>query len=62
MPASIAAQKFPLDVCFLFGIALLFTSFGLGGWIRSRELGIATTVAAAVGLVSAFLVLIPYIH
>jgi hypothetical protein len=61
MPPSIAAQKTPLDSCFLFGIALLFASFGLGGWIRSRQLGVATTVAASVGLACAFVVLIPYI-
>jgi hypothetical protein len=62
MPASIAAQRTPLDVCFLLGIAILFGSFGLGGWIRSRDLGIATTIAAAVGLVCAFVVLVPYMH
>lgn len=62
IPAWIAAQRLPLGVCFLLGIALLFVSFGLGGWIRSRELGIATTVAAGLGLVGAFAVLMPYIH
>jgi hypothetical protein len=40
----------------------LFGAFGLGGWIRSRSLGIATTVIAALGLVGAIAVLIPYLH
>ena len=53
MPPSILAQQTPLSFCFLLGIALLFAAFGLGGWIRSRSLGIATTAVAAVGLVGA---------
>jgi hypothetical protein len=62
MPSSVLAQQTPLSFCFLVGIALLFGAFGLGGWIRSRPLGIATTVIAALGLVSAIAVLIPYLH
>jgi hypothetical protein len=62
MPSSILAQQTPLSICFLVGIVLLFGAFGLGGWIRSRSLGIATTAIAAVGLVGAVAVLIPYLH
>ena len=62
MPSSILAQQTPLSFCFLVGIALLFGAFGLGGWIRSRSLGIATTVIASLGLVGAIAVLIPYLH
>jgi hypothetical protein len=62
MPSSILAQQTPLSGCFLVGIALLFGAFGLGGWIRSRSLGIATTAIAALGLVGAVAVLIPYLH
>jgi len=62
MPSSVLAQQTPLSFCFLFGIALLFGAFGLGGWIRSRSLGIATTAIAVLGLVGAIVVLIPYLH
>jgi len=62
MPSSVLAQQTPLSFCFLVGIALLFGAFGLGGWIRSRSLDIATTAIAALGLVSAIAVLIPYLH
>ena|SRR5450432_2722598 len=62
MPPAITAQQMPLSFCFLGGIALLFAAFGLGGWIRSRSLGIATTVVAGLGLVAAFAVLIPFMR
>lgn len=62
MPSSVLAQQTPLSFCFLVGIALLFGAFGLGGWIRSRSLGIATTAIAGLGLVGAVAVLVPYLH
>jgi hypothetical protein len=57
-----AAQQGPLSFYFLAGIFFLFASFGLGGWIRSRWLGIATTVVATIGLLGAIAVLLPFIH
>ena len=42
MPSSVLAQQTPLSFCFLFGIALLFGAFGLGGgfghalWVSPR--------------------------
>jgi hypothetical protein len=62
MPSSILAQQTPLSFCFLFGIALLFGAFGLGGWIRSRSLGIGTTAIAVPGLLGAIAVLTPCLH
>ena len=62
IPPSILAQQTPLSFCFLVGIAFLFGAFGLGGWIRSRSMGIATTVIAALGLIAAIAVLMPYLH
>ena len=59
---STAAQQGPLSDYFFAGIFFLFASFGLGGWIRSRELGIATTLVATIGLLGAICVLLPYIH
>ena len=62
LPAELAAQQGPLSMAFLAGILFLLTSFGLGGWIRSRRLGIATTVAAAFGVIGVFAALWPFIH
>jgi hypothetical protein len=62
IPSSLAGRKFALDICFLSAAVPLFASFGLGGWIRSRQLGIATTIAASLALICVFVVLKPYMH
>jgi hypothetical protein len=62
MPASIVAQQTPLSFCFLIGMGLLLASFGVGGWIHSRFMGIATVILAAVGAFGVLLVLIPFLH
>ena len=62
LPAALAAQQGPLSMAFLAGILLLLTSFGLGGWIRSRRLGIATTAVAALGVVGVFAALWPFMR
>jgi len=62
MPASIVAQQTPLSLCFLAGVALLLASFGVGGWIHSRFMGIATIVLALVGAFGTVFVLIPFLH
>ena len=62
MPPRIASQLGPLTLLFCFGILLLLASFGLGGWVRSRTLGIATTTVAVLGAIAAYLVLAPYIR
>ena len=62
MAPAITAEQTPLSFCFLGGIILLFVAFGLGGWIRSRSLGIATTIVASLGLAAAFAVLVPFMH
>ena len=50
-----------LSMFFLGGILLLFASFGLSGWIHSRQLGIATTILAVCGLAAAFFALLPFL-
>lgn len=62
MPPDIAAQQAPLSMCFLAAIVFLFASFGVGGWIRSRRLGTATTAVAVLGLIGAVIVLRPFLH
>jgi hypothetical protein len=51
--------RFPSYFCF--GILLLLASFELGGWVRSRWLGIVTTIVAGLGAIAALFVLAPYI-
>src|SRR5215471_16661556 len=62
MPASIVAQQTPLSFCFLIGMGLLLASFGVGGWIHSRFMGIATIFLAAAGAFGIILVLLPFLH
>ena len=62
MPASIAAQQTPLSFCFLIGMGLLLASFGVGGWIHSRVMGMATIFLAAVGALGILLVLVPFLR
>jgi len=62
MPASIVAQQTPLSFCFLIGMGFLLASFGVGGWIHSRFMGIATVFLAAMGALGIILVLVPFLH
>jgi hypothetical protein len=51
-----------LSMLFLSGMVLLFASFGVSGWMRSRGLGIATTFLSLMGAIAAFAALRPFIH
>jgi hypothetical protein len=62
MPPRIASQLGPLSFLFCFGVLLLLASFGLGGWVRSRRLGVATTIVAGLGAIAAYVILAPYIR
>ena len=62
IPPRIASQAGPLSLLFCFGVLLLLASFGIGGWVRSRILGIGTTIVAALGAIAAYVVLAPYIR
>jgi hypothetical protein len=62
LSSGIASEQGPLSILFLGGILLLLTSFGLGGWVRSRRLGIATTVVSAFGALGMLLILAPFIR
>ena len=61
MPTEITSQLPLISMLFLGGVLLLLTSFGLGGWVRSRSLGIATTTCAAVGAIGVIVVMSPFI-
>ena len=62
MPLALARQLPVLSTCFFLGLALLLTSFGLGGWARSHALGWATSLVGGVGLLAALWVLWPFLH
>lgn len=62
LPAEITSEVPLLSVLFLIGIFFLLTSFGLGGWVRSRALGIATTTVAAIGGFGVLVVMSPFLH
>jgi hypothetical protein len=51
-----------LSTLFLVGIVLLLASFGLSGWLRSRNFGIATVSLAALGAIVLFATLKPYLY
>ncbi|MEO6688801.1 MAG: hypothetical protein ABIS07_18040 [Dokdonella sp.] len=62
LPEAIQAQQEPITILFLLGIVLTLISFGLGGWVRSHSLGIATACVALMGIVAAIWVMQPFIH
>ena len=51
-----------LSMLFLSGMVLLFTSFGVSGWMRSRGLGIAITSLSLIAAIAAFAALRPFLH
>ena len=62
LPPQLTAQLTPISVAFSLGILLLLASFGLGGWIRSRQLGYATAAIAVLGVIGVCFALWPFLH
>ena len=60
--AAADPQLVLLSMLFLSGMVLLFASFGVSGWMRSRGLGIATTSLSLIGAIAAFAALRPFLH
>lgn len=50
----LASLQVIIALSFMLGIAAMLGSIGVAGWIRSRALGIFTSVIAAIGLLFAF--------
>jgi hypothetical protein len=61
LPSDVEALHEPLSLLFLGGTLLLFTALGMSGWLRSRSLGIATTVIATLGLIGGLFIIAPFI-
>ena len=57
-----ATLQRPLSLTFIAGLLLLFVVLGLGGWLRSRALGIVTTATALVAALGALAVLRRFIE
>lgn len=51
---SLDAMRLQVAIAFLLGNAALLFAIGIAGWIRSRALGIFTSVIAFVGFLFAF--------
>lgn len=61
LPSDVEALHEPLSLLFLAGTVLLFAVLGMSGWIRSRSLGISTTVIAALGLIGGAFIIAPFV-
>lgn len=61
LPEKLAVLARPISLWFLLGIAMLFVSLGLSGWVRSRSTGIITTCVAIVGAIGAAFMMAPFI-
>ena len=51
--APLSALQVTIAISFILGIAAMLGSIGVAGWVRSRALGIFTSVIAGVGLLMA---------
>jgi hypothetical protein len=51
-----------LSLLFIVGMLLFLASLGLSGWVRSRTLGIVSTVIALLAAVGFMLVLTPFLR
>ncbi len=61
LPASISALHKPMSLIFLGGVLLLLISLGMSGWLRSRILGIVTTIIAILAVFGAVFMMTPFI-
>ncbi|HEY0779822.1 MAG TPA: hypothetical protein VGD56_17785 [Gemmatirosa sp.] len=61
MRPAILAHVGPISALFLLGVALLLGSLGAAGWARSRTLGLATTLTAALGAAGVLWALRPFL-
>ena len=51
-----------LSILFILGVLLFLASLGLSGWVRSRALGIASTVIALLAAVGLMFTLTPFLR
>jgi len=61
-PASLNTMHSRLSLLFIIGMLLFLASLGLSGWVRSRSLGIVSTVLAILAGVALMFVLSPFLR
>ena len=61
-PASLNLIHGRLSLLFIVGMLLFLTSLGLSGWVRSRALGITSTVIALLAGVALMFVMSPFLR
>lgn len=61
-PATMKQLHPRLSLLFILGTFLFLASLGLSGWVRSRTLGIVSTVIALLAAVGFMLVLTPFLR
>ena len=61
LSASLLALRKPMSLIFLGGVLLLLVSLGMSGWLRSRILGIVTTIIAILAVFGAVFMMTPFI-
>ncbi|MEM8486841.1 MAG: hypothetical protein AAF564_14910 [Bacteroidota bacterium] len=59
---SFAHLRRPISLSFFGGLFFLLVSIGLSGWLRSRSLGISTSLIALVTGFGAWYMLVPFIR
>ena len=62
LSASLNSMNLRLSLAFTVSILLFFTCLGLSGWIRSRNLGIASTCIAVLAAIATLLVMSPFMN
>ena len=62
LSASLNIMHLRLSLTFVVSISLFLSSLGLSGWVRSRNLGIASTCIAVLAAIASVLVLAPFMR
>lgn len=61
LPSVLLSLHAVMSFVFQLGILTLFVSLGASGWVRSRKLGLFTSVAASLAALSAMVVVWQYV-
>lgn len=61
LPGAVDQLHEPLSLLFLAGTVLLFLVLGLSGWMRTRALGVVTSIIAVIGLAGGAMIIAPFV-
>jgi hypothetical protein len=62
VPGTFLRVHLYLSQVFLSSLLLFLVGLGLSGWVRSRALGVVSTLVAALAILASILVLLPFVH